>query len=162
MSQAVASNESRFLKKFIKLTAIFDRSSKMAKTASLVDARPIDIAEVLIEKAKSRDLMQASPLGAIQIGIERINQESKNYINFKDTIAKKVFAKNGNLSQSEIAALWENSDERKMITEIYALINLSSEVGRAITFRDAFIRVYEAKQEAERAVLNKIARAIVY
>ena len=162
MSQTVTSNELGFLRKFAKLATLFDRSVKSAKKVSLADARPITMADVLIERATGQDLMQISPLGALQIAIERINLESRDIVHFKESIAQKLFGKDGEVSKKEVVAAWEISDERKIITEIYAQISLSAEVGRPITFRDAFIRLYELKQDSQKAVLNKIARALIF
>jgi hypothetical protein len=162
MSQTVTSNEFGFLRKLTRLVTLFDKSSRLANKTRPIAARPITVAEILIDKATGQDLMQISPLGALQIEIEEINLASREPASFKENLAEKLFGKEGKVPKKEVAILWERSEERKIITEIYSQISLSAEVGRPITFRDSFIRVYEIKQDAERAILNKIAKALIF
>lgn len=162
MSQTVTSNEFGFLRKLTRLVTLFDKSSRLANRTRSIAARPITVAEILIDKATGQDLMQISPLGALQIEIEEINLASRDLASFKENLAEKLFGKDGKVPKKEVEMLWERSEERKMITEIYSQISLSAEVGRPITFRDSFIRIYEIKQDAERTILNKIAKALIF
>ena len=118
-------------------------------------------ANYVVQRAQGTDLEQISPLGALQLIIERINQEARNEPIFRNSVAIGLFSKGGRNSKMEIEALWEKSPERKAVYEIYSLINLSKEVGRPITFRDAFNRVYASKVKGDRTVMDNIARALI-
>jgi len=145
-----------------KILALLNGSNKLTKkVARSVKPKAISIAETIIEKTKGDDLMQISPLGALQLAIKHIEQGAKNRKKFNDTLAQIVFAASPSYSNKEIESLWEKSLERKVLYEIYSLIDIARDVKRPITFRDAFIRVYDNSAEKDRAPLNRLTKALI-
>lgn len=145
-----------FFSKVAFLSALINRRSKSINRGS----RRVPEKNILLDKAKELNLTEVTPLEALQVGIERVNLESKDPFRFKTTLAQKLFSKTG-VSIEQVDALWENSIERKIILEIYSQMNLLSDVGRPITFRDAFNRAYESKKDSERIALDRIAKALI-
>jgi len=149
----------KIFNKFPKIASLFG-GKQIPAESRVITTLAATPGGTIIERATGSDLSLVSPLGALQIAIERINFEAREPSSFKGSVARRLFSKGGKTSE-EIEALWNQSAERKVILEVYSLINISLEVGRPITFRDAFIRVYDSRPDDQRAALDNISRALL-
>jgi hypothetical protein len=160
----LVSNKSElYITKFLfKLGSVLRRyKQQVPEPASLTSYGSSD-AELIVMRARGSDLEKISPLGALQMIIERINIEAKDETSFRLTLARQLFSKEAEYSRDRIKELWESSPEKKAIDEVYNLIKKSQKLRRGLSFREAFSRVYESKKKSERCHLDRIAKAIIF
>jgi len=162
MHSSVTTNES-ILKWLLYIPKILRRDKAYDYLMATKDSVPIlsANAKLIIERAKGQDLESVSPLGALQLSIERVNEEARNEALFKAKLAKLLFSQAQKMSQSQVEELWENSAERIVVNEIYTLIKMQYKMRKPITFRDALVEIYKIKSQKKRAIIGNVTRALI-
>jgi hypothetical protein len=134
-----------------------------ARPASQKLASSVESSEhnLIVERALGEDTEEITPLRSLQFTIEQINLEADNQLKFQVSLAYQLFFRPGKTSIEEVEELWEISREKKLIKEIYSLINSAKKAGRPLAFREAFNQVYANKRDRERKVLDDIAKILI-